>query len=541
MSLGFNSHKDKYTRKIKVVKDFTNAIFFGRTGTGKTTGAILPTIEDRIKSGYGLLIYDFKGNLHLQTKYLANKFDRLNDVVEIGKPWGKNINILKYLTTKQFLQIVQSNTQARIDFWDIASRNLLEGIYSVLKLDKYIFTQINKLVDKEYKNEISLKQIHKILSKPTNLKKFLEDYKNSKLEFIDSEYQKVLNKTQNLNLLNTISKKIEELKENLELLSNYELVNDEEDAGRNGVVSHLASYTINGASNEFLNKDEFDIVNGLRDGKIVIIDVSNLTENSLNLINLGIYSSLQRINEKTLKPVSIIIDEAQKILHKDYLPETDVCRESRFEYIFATQSEVLLINKLSSDKFDELIANIATRCSFATNTNDLEEIHEYIDTNYRTYFCEPLFINEKDLFNTEVIYQKNIDLLDYIEEDTNNCFYLKFDAKLFEENKVYKVFEDGKKLEVDFYEKDNYVPIVAIEEENIEQYIDTLVKEITLQDFKIQEKKQIHALAYAIGIMDDKISENEKSIAQLRVEKEEIRKEFATLLKSINNYKKVYN
>ena len=153
MSLGFNSHKDKYTRKIEVVKDFTNAIFFGRTGTGKTTGAILPTIEDRIKSDYGLLIYDFKGNLHLQTKYLANKFDRLDDVVEIGKPWGENINILNYLTTKQFLQIVQSNTQAKTDFWDIASRNLLEGIYSVLKLDKYIFTQINKLLEKEYENK----------------------------------------------------------------------------------------------------------------------------------------------------------------------------------------------------------------------------------------------------------------------------------------------------------------------------------------------------------------------------------------------------
>ena len=48
-------------------------------------------------------------------------------------------------------------------------------------------------------------------------------------------------------------------------------------------------------------------------------------------------------------------------------------------------------------------------------------------------------------------------------------------------------------------------------------------------------------MAYAISIMDDKISENEKSIAQLRVEKVEIEKDFTTLLKSINNYKKVSN
>lgn len=41
--------------------------------------------------------------------------------------------------------------------------------------------------------------------------------------------------------------------------------------------------------------------------------------------------------------------------------------------------------------------------------------------------------------------------------------------------------------------------------------------------------------------MDNKISENERSIAQLRLEKEEIEKEFAGILKNINSYKKVSN
>ncbi len=106
---------------------------------------------------------------------------------------------------------------------------------------------------------------------------------------------------------------------------------------------------------------------------------------------------------------------------------------------------------------------------------------------------------------------------------------------------MYKVFEDGKKVEVDFYVKGNYIPVVTIEEKNIEQNIDTLVQEITLQNFKIEEKKQIIALAYAINVMDNKISDNERSIAQLRIEKEEIEKEFAGILKSINSYKKVSN
>lgn len=532
MKMGFNTPKGKYIKNIEVPKDFTNAIFFGRTGSGKTTGAILPVIQDRIKSDYGLLIYDFKGNLHLQVKYLANKFDRLDDVIEIGKPWGKNINILKYLTTKQFLEIVQSNTQAKTDFWDIASKNLLEEIYNILKLEKYIYTQINKLLNNEYKNEINIKKIHKIINKPSNLKKFLEEYKKSKLKLMHLEFENILNKTDNTNLIDTISKKIEELKESLELLSNFELVDDGDDAGRNAVVSHLASYTINVASYDFLNKDEFDIVNGLRDGKIIIIDVSNLTDNCLNLINLGIYSSLQRVNEKNLKPVSIVIDEAQKILHKDYLPQTDVCRESRFEYIFSTQSDVLLRNKLTSDKYDELFENIITRCSFATNTNDLEETHEYIDSYFRSYFTTPIFINDEDLFNIEIIYQKNIELYDCIDEDINDNFYLKFDAKLFEENKVYKVLENAKKVEVDFYEKmDNSSTLED------EKNIDELVQDFELRNFKVEDKKKIIALAYAIGEMNERIEENRKTIEQFKQEKKEIEEDFKIALKRINGFR----
>lgn len=88
MGLGFNLSESKVFKDLVVNHDFTNAIIFGRTGSGKTSCAILPNIENRIKSNYGLLVYDFKGNLHLQVKYLANKYKRLSDVIEIGKPWG---------------------------------------------------------------------------------------------------------------------------------------------------------------------------------------------------------------------------------------------------------------------------------------------------------------------------------------------------------------------------------------------------------------------------------------------------------------------
>lgn len=534
MKMGFDIKENRNTKRIEVPKDFTNAMFFGRTGSGKTTGAILPVMEDRIKSDYGLLVYDFKGSLHLQTKYLANKYKKLNNVIEIGKPWGKNINVIKFLTTKQLLNVVQSDSGVN-DYWDTASKNLLEGIYSILNLEKYIFTKLSDLLGENYINEISFKKIHDIVNKPTNLKNFLLEYKNSRIKTIEIKYQKVLNKIENSALLSTISKKIKHLKENIKSLENYELVNDGDDSGRNGVVSHLASYTGNIASNDFLNYDDFDIVGELRRGKIIIINVSNLTENSLNLINLGIYSSLQRLNQKFLNPVSIIVDEAQKILHADYLPETDVCRESRFEYIFATQSPVLLENKLTTNKYKELIQNVITRMSFATNENDLYEPHIYIDTYYRTQYAEPLFINDIDLFKVEVLYQKKLGIFDCVEEDRKNIFYIKFDAKLYEQSKVYKVFKNHQREETDFFEKVDTLTINIEDYDNTQLSIDSLLEDIKLKDFKFEEKKKIITISHVISTMEEKIKESEKSIAQLIIEKDSLKKDFENILSSINN------
>ena len=534
MKMGFDIKENRNTKRIEVPKDFTNAMFFGRTGSGKTTGAILPVMEDRIKSDYGLLVYDFKGSLHLQTKYLANKYKKLNNVIEIGKPWGKNINVIKFLTTKQLLNVVQSDNGSN-DYWDTASKNLLEGIYSILNLEKYIFTKLSDLLGENYINEISFKKIHDIVNKPTNLKNFLLEYKNSRIKTIEIKYQKVLNKIENSALLSTISKKIKHLKENIKSLENYELVNDGDDSGRNGVVSHLASYTGNIASNDFLNYDDFDIVGELRRGKIIIINVSNLTENSLNLINLGIYSSLQRLNQKFLNPVSIIVDEAQKILHADYLPETDVCRESRFEYIFATQSPVLLENKLTTNKYKELIQNVITRMSFATNENDLYEPHIYIDTYYRTQYAEPLFINDIDLFKVEVLYQKKLGIFDCVEEDRKNIFYIKFDAKLYEQSKVYKVFKNHQREETDFFEKVDTLTINIEDYDNIQLSIDSLLEDIKLKDFKFEEKKKIITISHVISTMEEKIKESEKNIAQLIIEKDSLKKDFENILSSINN------
>ena len=112
-------------------------------------------------------------------------------------------------------------------------------------------------------------------------------------------------------------------------------------------------------------------------------------------------------SHEDMKPVSIFIDEAQKVLNKDYLPQVDICRESKFEYIFATQDEILLQNKLGQNKFEELYTNIASKYNFATNSNEIKNKFEYIDLNTnKKAIAIPMFFDNEDLIKVEHEFQK---------------------------------------------------------------------------------------------------------------------------------------
>lgn len=447
MGLGFNLNESKVFKDLVVNHDFTNAIIFGRTGSGKTSCAILPNIENRIKSNYGLLVYDFKGNLHLQVKYLANKYERLSDVIEIGKPWGKKINICDYLSINNLSQIV-GESNVLDNYWTNASKNLFEVIYKIHKDLNYLIVELNDELKKSKMNSLffssefvkhsSYNQIHKYINNLRSIKEFytttLEIHKELKfvLNFDMDRNKNYLKYKTCIKILDNIS----------ELLSTLEFYNNskiEDTGGRNAVLNHLSSILVDVAKKDFLNESQIDIVKELRSGKIVIVDVSTINENSLNIINLAIYTRLQKILFKDSKPVTIFIDEAQKILNSDYLPQVDVCRESKFEYIFATQDEILLENKLGQNKFAELYINIITKYSFASNSNDIVNNFEFIDlSTNRKAFANPLFIDKNDLIKIEYLFQKKNDILSYsdYEDSENGIYVLKYDEKLIEEYKI---------------------------------------------------------------------------------------------------------
>jgi hypothetical protein len=444
MQVGFT--QSSISRRLPLVKkDFKNAMCYGQTGSGKTTGFMLPNIEDRLQAGYGLLIYDFKGTMHLQVKQIAKKNNRLEDVIEVGKLWGKKVNLLQHSTGASIEKIYdvihgESNVNS---YFKNASATLLIDVYKIVKLAYEISAIITidpmrepfKIIFKKHDiHNLSFKSLFSILRKPTNLSKFLED-----MLLECAILQETIKNNETINdriyiLYAGLANKLNDLGQYRGLQENDEI------AGKYGVIGILTSLLSTLSNLDFLNENEFDIIDGLNNQKIVILNVSSLTEATLGALNISIYDELiKRASFKQSNPIAIFIDEAQKVLHKNYLPDVDLCRENRFEYIFATQDESLLVGKISAQKTEELKRNIASVFSFKTNddnyinTTKLKEF-EYVNMNDNTtYLSIPIFSDEKELELLEYDYQRINKVASNSKSTTKNKTILIHQAALAED------------------------------------------------------------------------------------------------------------
>lgn len=462
-TLGFiknqdQSHKSQSTPIID--ESFTNALCFGKTGAGKTAGFIMPNIEERLKNNHGILIYDYKGNLHLQVKALANKYSRLSDVYELGKPWGIKTNILEDYNYRQLSLIFEQLHGSNLDsYWMKASRNLFLSIYKLMELESKIENMLNEDFHEVIYNRFSSKTknrfylsfetIMKNVSSVVHLKRFLANITNrnrrykSRIPFIIKEEQT----HKKLSLFIKITDEIDKILDNLDAYT--KLKDEEQEHGKYAVISSLNNIISDIAENEYINhKNSFNIAEELRAGKIIIINVDSFSENLLNLLNNAIYNRLQFLKIEHSHPVTIFIDEAQKVLHKDSLPDVDVCRENKFEYILATQDKILLAAKLGDENTVMLTRNIVSQYSFAStdqfsNTFDLSTFeYRNLMTNTKNY-TKPIFLDEDELYSTELLYQDSLNIFNYVETNYSTTYILKYDALLYMNNEIDVVHSDG--------------------------------------------------------------------------------------------------
>ena len=481
-TMGFikSTNTEIVTSSIIVPETFTHSIAFGQTGCGKTTSFIYPNLKNRLELGHGILLYDYKGKEHLSVKYLAEKAGRLNDVVEIGKPWGENINLIQNMDEEEldhfFDNILKHGDDQK--YWQNSAKSLGQSILKILKAIE-CFSEVMVKIDSDFDNGeafIYTKKFSRGSKYPTkrtitslvgvcntfnnlvNFIKNLNELEKTTDEMIKDSVRDLLEKSSDENLdtakllihelIRSRENLLEVIKESSTSLDSFG-DNSNENLTQN-IIGSLISPLISLSQNSFFNTNSFDIASALNNGKIIVINTQALSDAAVeSLSNAILHELTQRTRSVNLNPISIFMDEAQRILSKATDLPIDVLREAKVDVFLSTQNSALLKDKLKSEKFDALMGNLTNKFYFKSSTDEeletscmlnMFESFEYIsseDSYTSLHTSKPLYIDLKQKINIEYKYQKKYDILkEYAYEFYEKKSIVEFVPRLYKDKKL---------------------------------------------------------------------------------------------------------
>ncbi|MCT7447147.1 type IV secretory system conjugative DNA transfer family protein [Aliarcobacter skirrowii] len=446
-----NSTQKVKEKELIVPMTYTHSCAIGQTGCGKTTSYIYPNMNNRIEAKNSLLVMDYKGKEHNAVKLLAKRHNRLDDVVEIGKPWGESINIIKYMneaTLENFISGILGLSDGKNDYWSTTGTNLaiaciniigsLENLINsikVLKNSEGIFKacfKTNILEDSDdlgYLKGIptvrNLKSVYEVSASFETIKLFITNINTICTHIEKGLTDSILYYDADMNHLE-IKNKYKDVLENLCILEdnikkyNPILKTFSEDKINSNIISILNALNkpLAGlATKEYLNNDNFNLVDALNNSKIVIINTQELSEVILSNYCYSIFIELQkRITKNISNGVSVFIDEAQRVVSKTLDIPIDVLREAKVELFLSFQNQDLMIEKLGDSKYSSLYKNLAFRYLFRNNEMGLSKLKsfQYFDLskmkNEKIRTSIPLFLDDKELFEVEKEYQTKLNL-----------------------------------------------------------------------------------------------------------------------------------
>ena len=411
--------------KPVVPADFTHALCTGETGSGKTSGFMLPNIEERIVRGHGIFAVDFKGNLHAQIKSLAQKHGRLRDVVEIGTPWGEGVNLLEGTNRTLFSRMLDGivNEEKR-DFWHASAVALGLHVYDILTAMEdvaEIFAEAGvEGVEPPYR--LDLPNMGRILQQASSLEGFL---RRCRL-FLQEECYEVVTKLPPF-ARGAFRQAREGAEEHLEFIRSFVKDIDESSpaAGSGGVLFSLRQLVQ--AMSDGAVSGSGDLMEYLEDGKIVVIRSDAFSDMLTRVFMQMLFTRLSRRLSHT--PVTLFVDEFQRVVGSDNLPHVDVFREKRVELIAAVQNIRQLENRVGERVCDEFLGNILHRYEFANHLeNDLERFEYRVGRTVK--LAKPVFLTEYELDAAQYAWQKiwdrNVELPGkwvYLQADrSRRCF-----------------------------------------------------------------------------------------------------------------------
>lgn len=428
--------------------DFKHCAIVGETGCGKTSSAILPNIDHRISENHGILVYDYKGNMHAVVKAIAKRHDRLEDVVMIGQPWGKKINLISAMSIKDIDSLVMDMIQMKPDdtFWMNSTRSLIipaiELFRKVEKVKKGLADAQEKIdftveaeVDtgniREKENIVVRYDLHpcfrsvsEAYSSIFSIKAFASHYDTvrKRVERWATENEKVLK--EDIYLAIDLIDLVDHLKTLEKTHNQYKNMPVDKYSTYTSVHMTVTAALENLSTEEYLNTEEADVADLLNHGKIVIVDTREIKSDLLAYFTKSVFENLRlRFGNAIHAPVTIFIDEAQKVLNANLEIPVDTMREARVEVFMAFQNAALLRQKIGEDGYEALHTNLTKKIVYKNDvpfgdvqTEDLD-VFEYRTNmdgnNFETVFkTEYMDIGKSEIFEAEHDHQKRVDVFE---------------------------------------------------------------------------------------------------------------------------------
>ena len=487
-TIGFKPTKVKNeNKKIKaekeasliVEKKYTHSCAVGQTGCGKTTSYIYPNLNERISHNDGILFLDYKGKEHNAVKLLAKKHNRLKDVIEIGKPWGKSINVIKYMSNsnlEDFILGVLGLENTANDYWSISGTTLAMAILNVVgELEKFMkiirkHPMSNTILNYCFNSHIlnddmvvlknipttkNLAAVYDVTSSIESMKKFALAVKKLPDQIKIGLNRFMYNAEQDTSK-DDIEKKYKFILENFCILENiiekylpsidaYSTANDKSSTTLTTILLAVNKPLSMYGTKDFLNNDSFDVIKALNNGGIVVINTQEMSEEILSSYCLSIFTELQkRISMSTENSIAVFIDEAQRVVSRKFDLPIDILREAKVELFLSYQNDELMIEKLGKNKYTSLYKNFANRYLFKNNEKYLSGLNEFEyfklekTKKLKPKKSIPLFLEKDELFDVELEYQKELSLYNKFNVNKNkykNMIFLSNSA-LLESSKI---------------------------------------------------------------------------------------------------------
>ena len=344
---------------------FQNILITGTIGSGKTSSAIYPFLEqlisfenNNINKKLGMLILDVKGNMFFQVKEYVKKYNREKDLIVISLFSGEKYNpiykpnispIVLANRLKTILTLFSPNSSE--NYWlDKVEQILTECIkFCRIYNNGYVtFKEIHELIssNKYYKNKIiKLKKLFQ-KGKLNNIQ--IYDILSS-INFLENEYFSLDSRT--FNILKSEITRITNV-----FISDYNVLN-----------------TFSSPKKELSFKNFNEVFNK---GKIVVLSMNifeykNLAKIIATYLKLDFQTEVMtrlKNNKNNLRTVCFISDEFH-----EYVTTTDAdffsqSREAKCINIVSTQSYSSILNTIHDENASKvIIQNLVNKLWFRTD------------------------------------------------------------------------------------------------------------------------------------------------------------------------------